>query len=40
MFSVKADKQTTTITVYRADKTIVTTVDIDGNVETTVEPII
>ena len=40
MFSLKVDKQRLTITVYRTDKTIVTTFDRDGNVETAVEPII
>jgi hypothetical protein len=38
--SVKADKRNVEITVYLADKTIVTIVDKDGNVETSIEPII
>ena len=39
-FSITTDKRTVTITVYLATATIVTTVDKDGNVETTIEPII
>jgi hypothetical protein len=40
LFSVKTNKQSVTTIVYLSDKTIVTTVDKDGNVETSVEPII
>lgn len=40
MFSVKANKRSVITTVYLPDKTIVTTVNNDGDVETTIEPII
>lgn len=39
-FSVKTNKRSVTTTVYLPDQTIVTTVDQDGNVEISVEPII
>lgn len=37
-FTVREDKRGITTTVYRKAKTVVTTVDFDGNVETSVEP--
>lgn len=37
-FAVREDKRGVTTTVYRRTKTVVTTVDLDGNVETSVEP--
>jgi hypothetical protein len=37
-FCVKASKQAVTTTVYLSDVTVVTTVDDNGNVETTQEP--
>lgn len=40
VLSITADKRTVTITVYLATATIVTKVDEDGQVETTIEPII
>jgi hypothetical protein len=40
LFSLKANKQSVEIRVYLPDKTIVTVVSTDGNVETSIEPII
>jgi hypothetical protein len=37
---IKTNKHSTKVVVYLSDKTIVTTVDKDGNIKTTIEPII